>query len=246
MATKISSYSISLLLILLLTSTSLSAQGKGKSTIAVEEVPLLNGIYIGADLYGVAAKGLGSDFISSEVSVEVDLKNRFFPVAEIGYGSTDTWSEKGIHYKGSSPYFRFGLNYNTMHKKENKLGYLYVGLRYGISQVKYDVYSLPAEDPIWGGGAPNNPNIVDGIWGGSIPFNHQGLKSTVHWTELVVGVRVNVYKRLSMGWALRMKYRKSTSLSDYGDPWYVPGFGEYDSSNMGLTYTVSYKLPVKK
>lgn len=246
MEQRISNYSISLLFLLLITSNSLFAQEKPKEIIPAEEAPLFNGIYIGADLYGAAAKLMGGDFLSSEVSMEVDLKNRFYPAFELGYGTTDTWSEKGIHYKSSSPYFRVGLNYNTMYKKENKIGYLFVGLRYAISPVKYDVMNAPLEDPIWGTTLPGNPNISDGIWGGHVPYSHKGLKSTIHWTEFLVGVRVNIYKNFSMGWALRMKYRKKNSLSEHGNPWYVPGFGEYDSSNMGITYTVSYKIPAKK
>ena len=44
----------------------------------------------------------------SEVAVDGNLKNRFFPIAELGYGSTDTWSDKGIHYTSNAPYFRIG------------------------------------------------------------------------------------------------------------------------------------------
>ena len=46
-----------------------------------------------------------------------------------------------------------------------------------------------------------------------------------------------------MGWALRMKYRLSASVSEHGNPWMVPGFGKYSSKNMGITYTLTYKLP---
>ena len=53
------------------------------------DYPLYNGFSVGMDLWGLGGKVFGSDFVSTEVAVDVDLKHRYFPVAEIGYGSTD-------------------------------------------------------------------------------------------------------------------------------------------------------------
>ena len=74
---------------------------------------------VGLDLWGIGSSVFGGDFLSSEVAVDVNLKNRFFPIAELGYGSTDTWSDKGIHYKSNAPYFRIGMDYNTLYKKQH-------------------------------------------------------------------------------------------------------------------------------
>ena len=69
-----------------------------------KETPLYQGIYIGADIYGLASKAFGSDITSAEVSAEVHLKNRFYPIVEIGYGSTNpTNDETAIHYNTSAP-----------------------------------------------------------------------------------------------------------------------------------------------
>ncbi|MFR8838901.1 DUF6048 family protein, partial [Bacteroides nordii] len=85
-----------------------------------EEVPLYNGTYIGVDLYGLGSKLFGSDFLSSEVDIVVNLKNMFLPTAEIGFSTTDSWNDTGIHYKSSAPFFRIGVDYNTMSKKKEK------------------------------------------------------------------------------------------------------------------------------
>ena len=149
---------------------------------------------------------------------------------------SDTWSDTGIHYKSAAPYFRVGADYNVV--KE----YLYVGLRYGFSSFKYDISSTPFSDPIYGGSMAN-PGLIDGIWGGSVPYHYNGLKSNMQWLELVAGVNVQIYKSFYMGWTLRFKFKTAGSISEHGNPWYVPGFGEYDSSNIGITYTLIYKLP---
>lgn len=232
-------------LLFLLVSFSVQAQNEQKKTNKKADTglkyPLFNGIFISADLYGLGASALGSDFISSEVAVEVDLKNRFMPIVEVGYGSTDTWDEKGIYYKSSAPYFRIGMNYNFQFKKDSRY-YLLGGFRYAFSSFTYDVSNLTATDPIWGTEI-GNPNITDPIWGGSVPYNYPGQKGSMHWVEFLVGVRVQVYKNLYMGWSIRYKSRMQQSISDYGDPWYVPGFGQYDKSKFGLSYTISYKIP---
>lgn len=255
MVQRILSYSISILLCLsaLLPAT---AQQQARNTsdqrpVATQkektppeiEYPLFNGINIGLDLWGPGSKLLGGESFSSEVAVDVDLKHRYFPILELGYGKTDEWNDNGVHYKSSAPYFRLGMDYNALYKKAH--GHmLLVGLRYAMCPVSYDVASPGIDDPIYGGSF--NPNIEDNIYGGSVPYNHTGMKCNMHWMELCVGIRANVWKSIYMGFALRMKYKLAASPDTYGDPWYVPGYGNYSSNTMGVTYTITYKLPLKK
>lgn len=215
---------------------------KTEKVHAPDTIPFYQGVYIGADLYGLGSK-LFSDCISSEISVKVNLKNKFIPALELGMGAADSWNETGIHYKSkATPFIRLGLDYNTMAKKKNKNSYLYVGCRYALSSFSYDVSSLPATDPIWNDQI-NNPAFQDNIWKNSVPFNQLGIKGSMQWFEFLVGVKIQVYKRLNMGWDIRLKYKTSGSSNTYADPWYVPGYGQYKSSNMGLTYSIIYKLP---
>lgn len=212
-----------------------------KKEVDEEAFPLYNGVTVSVDLWGIGSKALGGDFLSSEVAVDVNLKNRFFPIVELGYGGTDAWNDNGTHYKSNAPYFRIGMNYNALFKKKFK-NYLFVGLRYAMSSFKYDVSTLSVDDPIYGGSI-GNPNQTDDIWGGSLPFDHKGMKGSMQWFEFCVGIRAHIWKELYMGWGLRFKFRASSSTGEYGDPWYVPGFGKYGSSTMGVTYTITYKLP---
>lgn len=215
----------------------LFAQNNNKKKTEAIQYPLYNGTTISADLYGLGSKMLGSDFLSSEISIDVSLKNRYFPVLEAGYGTTDTSdSEKGIAYKSGAPFFRIGMNYNTMYKKKEDY-FLYVGLRYGFSSYKYDITTFIPGDKA------GVPSLTDPEYGGVVPFNHSGLKGSMQWMELLLGVRVTIYGNIKMGWTIRMKNRLTGSNSEHGVPWYVPGFGKYDSSNIGLTYSIIYKLP---
>ncbi len=135
---------------MLLYSPTLAAQEK-KTTIEEEKVPFYQGTTIGVDIFGLGSKIFGGDITSTEISVEVNLKNRYVPVAEIGYGTTDTTDDgTNIHYKASAPYFRIGMNYNFFFKKPYLPGFLYGGIRYGFTSFSYDVDAPTMKDPTWG------------------------------------------------------------------------------------------------
>lgn len=205
------------------------------------EYPLFNGVFASVDLAGVGSNLFGGDFLSSELRIDMDLKHKFFPTIELGYGSTDTWNDDGIHYKSGAPYFRIGADYNVLYKKQHGQMML-VGLRYGLSSFKYDIESLEIEDPIYGG-TSWNPNLIDDVWEESVLYSHPGMKGNMHWIELCMTLRAHIWKRLYMGWGLRFRFKISNSTDTYGDPWYVPGFGKYASNTLGVTYTITYKLP---
>lgn len=192
------------------------------------ETPFYNGTSVSIDLFGVGSKLFGGDFLSSEVAVEVDLKHMFFPIIEVGYGTTDKTDDTyNIHYKSSAPYARIGVNFNTMWKKKTE-SYIYAGLRYGFSAFKYDVQS---------------PSLVDDIWGGEVPFSQTGVTSRSQWLEFLVGVKAEIFKNFQMGWSVRYRARLNAKDNIYSTPWYIPGFGSNKSSNIGVTYNLIYQLP---
>jgi hypothetical protein len=186
------------------------------------------GVSLSTDLFGVVGRVFGNDFDSYEVSAEFNLKNKYFPVVEVGYGSTDeTDDDNNIHYKVAAPYFRVGVNYNFMHKKQSP-NYVYGGLRFGYSSFSYDV---------------DAPALVDPVWGGSVPFEYNDVSSNASWAELVVGLRAQIVKNFHMGWSLRYKRRISVKDSPNTEAWYIPGFGINDSAVFGATYNLIYYLP---
>lgn len=203
---------------------------RNKAEEKEEKQPLFQGAYAAVDVFGLMNKALGSDINSTEVSVEANLWNKYFPVVEIGYGAMDaTDDETDIYYKTSAPYFRIGAGYNVFHKKPYLPGQLLIGLRYGFTSFSYDITA---------------PTLVDPNWGHtSIPFSYKGLKSNASWLELTVGMKAQVYKSFYMGLNVRYRSRISMKKHENSEPLYIPGFGKNGSTNFGLTYNLIYKLP---
>ncbi len=193
-----------------------------------EQIPFYNGISFGIDVFGIGSKLFGGNFLSSEIRVNANLKNRFFPAVELGYGITDTTDDTyNIHYKSSAPYARIGMDYNTMGKKKSE-NFLYVGIRYGFSAFTYDVHSPALKDP---------------IWEGEVPFNYEGVKSRAQWVELLLGINVKIINNFHMGWSVRYKARLHAKENLNTTPWYIPGYGSNKSTNFGATYSLIYNLP---
>lgn len=86
--------------------------------------------------------------------------------------------------------------------------------------------------------------MKDPTWGfPEIPFSYEGVKTTATWAELLAGIKVNVYKNFYMGWSLRYRIRMNMKKTEHTEPWYIPGFGKNNSTNLGVTYSLIYKLP---
>lgn len=209
----------------------LAAQDNPRQASAQEpKQPFYQGTYIGVDVFGPAMHVLGSDFFSSEISLEANLKNKYFPVIEIGYGSTDTTNdETDIHFKTSAPYFRIGAGYNMFHKKPYLPGQFVIGVRFGHHSFKYDVDAPPMSDPYWNGT--------------TIPFAYQGVKSNASWLELVASLKTHVFSQFYLGLSVRYRSLIQVKKGENSEPWYIPGYGKNKSTNFGVTYNLIYKLP---
>ena len=216
-------------------SAAFSQTGKVEKEIkkATEEkdTRFYRGTSIGLEIAGIGSYLIGSDIFNTEIQVQSDLLNRFFPVVEIGMGTTDTTNDgTDIHYKTSAPYFRIGMDYNFLYQKPYLPGLLLGGFRYGFSSFDYDVEGPTMTDPNFGG-------VTD------IPFSYLGQKCTAHWFEVMVGLKVKIFKGFCMGWSARYKRKFSLSKNENTEPWYIPGFGKNSSSSFNLTYHLIYDLP---
>ncbi len=191
-----------------------------------------NGIGVSADLFGYAYSML-EEYTSSEVAVELNFGNRFYPIVEAGMGWCDVTDETtSIKYKTSAPYFKAGLNYNffTNSEKPNPSHYIYGLARFAWTSFEYDV---------------ETPPIIDPVWGGSAALDLNGVSGSCSWAEIGAGIKVKVFKGLHMGWSIRYKIRLSDKEGSNSNMWYIPGYGINKSTCFGGTYSIIYEIPFK-
>lgn len=208
-------------------STASSFAGNRKGVVAERDtVPLFRGFAVSVDLVGPAMEAFG-DYGQYEAALHLNLRDKWFPVVEVGYGHTDYTEETtSISYKTSAPYARVGIDFNVL-KNKHDIYRLLVGARYGFTSYKYDL---------------SHPGVSDPVWGGTSEWSAEGMKCSYQWLEVGVGVDVKIVGPLHLGWSLRYKQRVSANEGKLGKSWYVPGYGTSDTSGFGALFNVSFDI----
>ena len=191
------------------------------------EQRLLQGVAVGADLVGWVMKAAGADWAMMEVLARVNLKDKYFPIFELGLGEANhSGNDQDYQYNVRAPYFRVGMDYN-INKKHNG-NRMFFGLRYGFSFFNYDLTSpTPLTDP---------------VWKESRPFDYESLHGAAHWGEIVFGLEMRLWKMIRLGWDARIKFRFTQKTDEVGPPWLIPGYGKNDTSGWGGTFKVLVEL----
>lgn len=204
------------------------AQKKATPTQAPKEekAPLVGGVAVGADLVGLAMKGMGLKFANMEVCGRFNFREKYFPIVELGIGDcTREGGENSNKFSTTAPYYRVGMDYN-FNKKVNGNRF-FGGLRYAFSSYKFDF---------------ENPDFADPVYGTATPLRYKDLKAKKQWVEACVGVECKLWSIVRMGWSLRYKIRVKNSTPAYGEPWYAPGFGKNGNTTWGGTVNLMFDI----
>ncbi len=204
----------------------LSVAQRRQMVAEVDSVPTFRGLAVSVDAVGLVQQATGS-YGQIEGALRVNLKDRYFPIVEIGYGKADADdASTQLIYKTSAPYGRVGIDFNMLRQKHD-IYRLYIGGRYAFTSFSYDVDSPPVSDPVWGGEAT---------------YHISGEKANCHWLEAVVGIDAQIWRHLRMGWSVRYKLRLAHDDGDAGNVWYVPGYGKEGGTRLGGTFNVIFEL----
>src|SRR5574344_557684 len=216
-----------LALFLLGTLTTTAQQKKMKYVAIVDDsVPTFRGVAVQMDLIGPLELAT-SDYGQVEGALRFNLKDKYFPVMEIGYGKADASDvTTGNNYKTSAPYGKIGCDFNVL-KNKHDIHRMYVGFRYAYTSFKYDVYNPDMKDPVWRGHA--NYEAID-------------VKANYNWLEGVVMLDAKIWKNIRMGWSVRYRRRLIHKNGSVGNPWYVPGYGRCGNSRLGGTFNITIEF----
>lgn len=202
-----------------------------ESKIPKMEHPLLYSASLSADMFTPLMRAFGQHYGLVEFAAELNLHNRYIPVVEIGLGQADnTPDDNNYTYRSPiSPFLRIGANYNFLYNS-NPDYMVYAGIRYGFSPFKFSVTDI---------------SLDNGYWDQTDRFDIPSQSVTAGYFELILGLRVRIIGNFSLGWNVRYHSLLHESQTDYGQPWYIPGFGSRNSS-IGATFSLTYTIPLQK
>lgn len=206
---------------LLLASVSASAQMKF-FTMQKDSIPLFRGFSVSFDLVG-AGMLMFSDYGQYEGALRVNLHDEWFPIIEAGIGKAKCDDEMTrIYYSTSAPYFKIGIDKNLLKDKHGP-NRLYAGLRYAFTNYKVDI---------------SRPNFDDPVWKWDTGYGIKDAPCKLHWIEAVVGIDAKIFGPFHLGWSVRYKRRVYHKEGNFGNTWYVPGYGTNDSGQLAATFNV--------
>lgn len=216
-------HSVLVVLVLTVPFTGASArQAASGATEQEDSIPLFNGFSVAVDLVGPAML-MFSDYGEYEASCRLNLRNRCFPIVEVGYGKAERTDEvTEIYYKTGAPYFRIGCDWNLL-KNKNTGNRLFGGFRYAYTSYEVDIAKYDMTDPVW-----YTETEVEVM----------GEKCNQHWLEAVVGIDAKIAGPLHLGWTFRWKRRVSHKDTSIGKVWYVPGYGTRGSTRLAVNFNV--------
>lgn len=165
-----------------------------------------------------------------EVQVNYNPGNKNNYVAEFGWGSGKV-DYTFLNYTTQAGFLRIGLDRSllgTQHSKDFDMAFM--GFRYGaaygsISDAWYQVSSP---------------------FGGSYPGTYDATNYFVHWGEITVGMRLEIWKKIFLGWNGRAKFLFNAGTFQQIAPNNVAGYGAADKTtifdfNLYLSYAIFRK-----
>lgn len=232
-------------ILILLLSINLSllafAQGnsipKGSKAEVAEELPeelpegvkyrysKFNGLSVSVNLFDPVMELFRWDHANYEASVTADFYHRFFPQASIGLGHSKEANTYGLKYTSkASPFIKMGMLYNFKYNDTKPYNFYYAVLRYGISKSTADIENL---------------HYTDGYWGDFYPTDIKGEEYLCQWLEVGGGIKVKIAGPISMGWEVTLRPLISKGKAEYGNPYFIPGYG---TGKFGFNFNLYYNI----
>lgn len=165
-----------------------------------------------------------------EIQGDIPYKGNFFPTVEMGMQWFDD-KQSGFHYMSNGAYGRLGADVNiTKFESLKDHDILFVGFRYG--------YSLFSENV--------NQATYSNYWG-TINASFPQRSISAHWTEIVFGMKGEIFNNIFLGWSLRTKFPLFQTNDPSIKPYIVPGIGKTTGEvPFDFSFILSYRFPIFK
>lgn len=196
------------------------------------------GLRIGGDISKLIRTTLDDDYSGFEINADYRLTQNLYVAGEIGIEEKTTITDY-LNSTANGSYIRAGIDYNMYTNWLDMDNLIYAGLRVGFGTFSQEINSYTIYDT----------NAQNG-WGQYTVNTPQEFKDlTAVWTELIFGIKAEVFNNLYVGLNVQLKRRITETEPDGFENLYIPGFGRtYDSGQfgMGYGYNISYLIPLYK
>ncbi|MFV0247716.1 MAG: DUF6048 family protein [Tenacibaculum sp.] len=213
-------------------------QDKNISTKDTAVYKTAYGIRLGIDLSKPLLSIVDKSYKGIELLGDYRISKRWYIAAELGY-EKETSFEDFTTSSAKGSFIRLGANYNAYRNWLNMNNEIYLGVRYGLALFEHSLLNF-------------TPNVATGIENLPPYFPSQtvdnpttGTRLSAHWTEIQLGIKVQVFKNLFLNAGFSSKIILSISNLSNFKTLYSPGFNRVYQNNtgFGFFYTISYLIP---
>lgn len=222
---------------MVLVSTSMYAQKPLENKAAEKDSIVYKtpyGLRLGVDISKPIKAMFDDTYKGFELVGDYRLTKNFYLAAEIGF-EEETTKEDFTSSFSKGNYIRIGGNFNLYKNWLDMTNEIFFGFRYGFSTFDQTLnnYSI---------------NTGNSYFPTSIISSRTETGLNAHWTELILGIKVetlkNVYISASMSYKIMMSLKEPSNFKTL----FAPGFNRVflNKAGFGFNYTISYTIPFNK
>jgi hypothetical protein len=190
------------------------------------------GLRLGVDISKPIMGMIDSNSSGIEFVADYRVSKNWYVAAELGNQKERTVED----YTTSSSkgnFIKIGFNYNAYQNWLDMNNEIYVGLRYATSifEQTVDSYRINTGSDYFVSNTTASSTTTTDL--------------NAHWTEFVMGIKVETFKNLYLGFSFNYKIMLSLKHPENFRTLYVPGFNRVfeTETGFGFNYTVSYTIP---
>ena len=190
------------------------------------------GLRIGADISKPILASFNSNYSGFELVADYRINKRFYIAVEVGFEEKVS-IEDYTNSTSKGNYIRIGFNYNAYDNWLDMNNEVFTGVRYGLGVFDQTLNSfIPNVNSLY---FPSE-TIIN-------PSTELGL--TAHWTEFIVGIKVETFKNLFISTSISYKIVLAVDDQENFKTLFSPGFNRIFESGtgFGFNYSISYLIP---
>ena len=212
--------------------TSLSNVAQEKEALDTVSNKTAYGLRLGIDISKPIMGMIYSNSSGLEFVADYRITKNWYIAAEFG-NQEEITVEDYTNTTSKGSFYKIGVNYNAYDNWLDMNNEIFVGFRYATSAFEQTLNSFTSNtgSDYFSGNPVTTSKTTKGL--------------TAHWTEFVLGIKVETFKNLFLGFSFSYKIILSLDQPTNFKTLYVPGFNRVfeTETGFGFNYTISYTIP---